>query len=48
MAKLSPRQLADAYGRTRNESLPDVAANENDKPESNGKNSFADQAHSPL
>ena len=48
MAKLSPRQLADAYGRTRNESLPDVTANENDKPESVGKNSFADQAHSPL
>jgi hypothetical protein len=24
MAKLSPRQLADAYGRTRNEGMSDV------------------------
>ena len=30
VAKLSPRQLADAYGRARNGGLPDVAADANE------------------
>ena len=39
----SPRQLADAYERARNDTLPDIAADA-----SGGKNSFADGAHLPL
>jgi predicted lipid-binding transport protein (Tim44 family) len=46
MAKLSPRQLADAYERMRNEPLPDVGAEANAKADS--ENSFADEAHLPL
>ena len=44
----SPRQLADAYERARNETLPDLVADANAGPAGNGKNSFADEAHSPL
>jgi hypothetical protein len=46
LARLSPRQLADAYERDRNEALPDVGAPANAKVDS--KNSFADEAHLPL
>lgn len=46
LGQLSPRQLADAYGRARNEGLPDVRAAANDEAES--KNNFGDQAHLPL
>lgn len=44
----SPRQLADAYERARNETLPDLAADAHAEPKGNGKNSFADEAHLPL
>jgi len=44
----SPRQLADAYERARNETLPDLAADPNAGSEVNSKNSFADEAHLPL
>jgi predicted lipid-binding transport protein (Tim44 family) len=44
----SPRQLADAYERARNETLPDLAADPNAGSKVNGKNSFADEAHLPL
>jgi predicted lipid-binding transport protein (Tim44 family) len=43
----SPRQLADAYERARNETLPDLAADAHAGPK-DGKNSFADEAHLPL
>jgi hypothetical protein len=46
LTQLSPRQLADAYGRTRNEGLPDVGASANG--EADNKNNFADQARLPL
>jgi hypothetical protein len=46
VAQLSPRQLADAYGRARNEGLPDVDAEANGKVDS--KNSLADEVHLPL
>ncbi len=46
IAQLSPRQLADAYERARNETLPDVAPDMNGK--AGNKNSFADEAHLPL
>jgi hypothetical protein len=44
----SPRQLADAYERARNETLPDLAADAQVGPKVDGKNSFADEAHLPL
>jgi predicted lipid-binding transport protein (Tim44 family) len=44
----SPRQLADAYERARNETLPDLAADAQAGPKVDGKNSFADEAHLPL
>ncbi len=44
----SPRQLADAYERARNETLPDLAADAQAGPKVEGKNSFADEAHLPL
>ena len=44
----SPRQLADAYERARNETLPDLAADPNAGSKVNGKKSFADEAHLPL
>ena len=44
----SPRQLADAYERARNETLPDLAADGHAGPKVDGKNSFADEAHLPL
>ncbi len=46
IAQLSPRQLADAYERARNQPLPDVAPEANGK--AGSKNSFADEAHLPL
>ena len=46
VAQLSPRQLADAYERARNEGLPHVGAPVNGK--ADNKNSFADEAHLPL
>ncbi len=46
ITQLSPRQLADAYERARNQALPDVAPDANGK--AHGKNSFADEAHLPL
>ena len=45
---VSPRQLADAYQRDRNETLPDFVADANAGPKADSKNSFADGAHSPL
>jgi predicted lipid-binding transport protein (Tim44 family) len=48
VAQLSPRQLADAYERDRNEALPDVAADASAGSNVGGKNSFADEAHLPL
>lgn len=49
VAQLSPRQLADAYERARNEVLPpEVAADANAGSTVGGKNSFADEAHLPL
>lgn len=44
----SPRQLADAYERARNETLPDLAADAQAGPKVDDKNSFADEAHLPL
>jgi hypothetical protein len=44
----SPRQLADAYERARNETLPDFGADANAASKVDGKNSFADEAHLPL
>ncbi len=44
----SPRQLADAYERARNETLPDFGADANAASKVDGKNSFPDQAHLPL
>jgi predicted lipid-binding transport protein (Tim44 family) len=44
----SPRQLADAYERARNETLPDLAADAQAGPKVDGKDSFADEAHLPL
>jgi predicted lipid-binding transport protein (Tim44 family) len=44
----SPRQLADAYERARNETLPDLAADAQAGPKVDAKNSFADEAHLPL
>jgi len=46
LAQLSPRQLADAYGRARNEGLPNVGDPTNGG--ADNKNNFADQAHLPL
>jgi len=43
----SPRQLADAYGRDRNEPLPEFAADADAGSKVDSKNSFADEAHSP-
>jgi predicted lipid-binding transport protein (Tim44 family) len=47
VAQLSPRQLADAYERARNQTLPEFAADANARPKVDGKNSFADEAHLP-
>jgi hypothetical protein len=47
-AVASPRQLADAYERARNDTLPDFAADAATGPKVDGKNSFADEAHLPL
>ena len=47
VAQLSPRQLADAYGRARNETLPNVTG-ANAESTTDGKDSFADRAHLPL
>ena len=44
----SPRQLADAYERARNDTLPDIAADASGGSKVDGKNSFADGAHLPL
>jgi hypothetical protein len=44
----SPRQLADAYERDRNETLPDFATDATTASKVDGKNSFADEAHLPL
>jgi predicted lipid-binding transport protein (Tim44 family) len=44
---LSPRQLADAYGRTRNEALPEID-NENEIAASDTKEIFAGKEHSRL
>lgn len=44
----SPRQLADAYERARNETLPDFTPDANAGSKADGKNSFADEAHLPL
>jgi predicted lipid-binding transport protein (Tim44 family) len=44
----SPRQLADAYERARNETLPDLAADAHAGPKVDGKDSFADEAHLSL
>ena len=44
----SPRQLADAYERARNETLPDFAPDANAESKAGGKKSFADEAHLPL
>jgi predicted lipid-binding transport protein (Tim44 family) len=44
----SPRQLADAYERARNETLPDLAADAEAGQKVDGKNSFADEAQLPL
>jgi hypothetical protein len=40
---LSPRQLADAYGRNRNDGVPEAGAGQND-----GAAKNANQAHLPL
>jgi hypothetical protein len=40
---LSPRQLADAYGRSRNEGVPDTGMGGSDPAAKN-----ANQAHLPL
>ena len=47
-AQLSPRQLADAYERARNETLPEFAADANAGSKVDGKDPFADEAHLPL
>ena len=44
----SPRQLADAYERARNDTLPDIAADASGGSKVDGKNSFAGGAHLPL
>jgi hypothetical protein len=46
-AQLSPRQLADAYERARNETLPEFAADANAGSKVDGK-TIADEAHLPL
>jgi hypothetical protein len=46
LAQLSPRQLADAYGRDRDGGLREIGAHANG--EADDKNSFADQARLPL
>ena len=43
----SPRQLADAYERARNETLPDFAPDDAES-KADGEKSFADKAHLPL
>ena len=48
VAKLSPRQLADAYGRDREALLPDVGGDADGKIEVDGKNPFADRVQLPL
>jgi hypothetical protein len=48
VTRLSPRQLADAYGRDRDAGLPELGAEANAKPKVDSKNSFADEAHLPL
>ena len=48
VAQLSPRQLADAYERARNETLPEFATDANAGSKVDGKNSLADEAHLPL
>jgi hypothetical protein len=48
VTQLSPRQLADAYERARNETLPEFTADANAGSKVDGKNSFADEAHLPL
>jgi hypothetical protein len=49
LAQLSPRQLADAYGRDREAPLPELGGGDA-KPEAKpaSANSFADKAHLPL
>ena len=44
----SPRQLADAYERARNDTSPDIAADASGGSKVDGKNSFAGGAHLPL
>ncbi|MGN6748655.1 MAG: hypothetical protein ACTHJS_08685 [Xanthobacteraceae bacterium] len=48
LAQLSLRQLADAYGRTRNEGLPDAGASANGDAEVDSKASFSDEAQLRL
>lgn len=48
VVKLSPRQLADAYERDRDAGLPELGDDTHGKPKIDSKNSFADEAHSPL
>jgi hypothetical protein len=48
VSQLSPRQLADAYGRDRDAVLPELGADANRKSDADGKNSFADEAHLPM
>lgn len=47
-AALSPRQLADAYERDRNEALPNLAPDANAGSKVDRKNTFPDKAHLPL
>lgn len=48
VAELSPRQLADAYGRDREALLPDLGADAKRKPDVDCKTPFADRAQLPL
>jgi predicted lipid-binding transport protein (Tim44 family) len=48
VAGLSPRQLADAYGRERDAVLPEIGADANRKSDADGKNPIADEARLRL
>lgn len=48
VAELSPRQLADAYGRDREAPLPELGADAKRKSTGDGKNPFAHRAQLPL
>jgi len=48
VAELSPRQLADAYGRDREALLPEPGAGAKRQPDVDGKNPFPDRARLPL